>query len=373
MLWPASRSRQVRSTSSPTWSSARKPPAADKSGAAQQEIAGGEIEGIAAGAAGHRPAAEIEARHHRFVAIEGRARVHAVDPAADRRHLRRRKGRQQFAQPLLRSGTVRIDKGEDFTRSGLRPPVAGRGRTAADGAGMEQLRPEFLGDLRGVVAAAVIDDDDLQPLLGIIEGSEGLQTMAEIDRPVLDRDDDADLRQLGLGQRRPFPADEAPLGESLQSRLFGGRGRGDTLFLQTAGEAEKGPVQLHQAQGAGGDEITAVSLLLDADARNQPVIHDDSLPRRPAAVKIASNRSTVSSFAKVLSFPARGLDAAGEERRVSARRPAGWDPASPPAPGRGGEFRNRRRQGRRRRRRFPRRGVPGVSDPNSLCQRIPRR
>jgi hypothetical protein len=186
----------------------------DKSLPAQQEIAGGEIESIAASATGHRPAAEIEARHHRFVAIKGGAGVHAIDPAADCRHLRRRKGRQEFAQPRPRSGTVRIDKGEDLTRCCLRPPVAGRSRTAANGAGMEQLRPELRCDLGGIVATAIVDDDDLQPLRGVIEGRKGLQTMTEIDWPVLDRNDDADLRQLGLRQRRPLPADEAQLGES---------------------------------------------------------------------------------------------------------------------------------------------------------------
>jgi hypothetical protein len=80
---------------------------------------------------------------------------------------------------------------------------------------MDEPGAEFNGDLRGVIAAAIVDDDDLQPFSRVIESGEGLQTKAEIDRSVLDRDDDADLRQLRLGQGRIFTGDETALGESL--------------------------------------------------------------------------------------------------------------------------------------------------------------
>jgi len=155
-----------------------------------------------------------------------------------------------------------------------------------------------------VVAAAVIDDDDFQPVARIVEHVKGGQTVAQLIGPILHRDDHTDGGKLLCAwvERWPAALDKAAFGERLQHTAFGGRLRGEPILLQAPGQCQQALVQAQHAQRPGGEQHPTLGGGLDTDAGCQTVDQVVLPSINPSALKMSSSISAVFSADTVCTF-----------------------------------------------------------------------
>ena len=223
----------------------------------------------------HRPRrSEAEARHLGLVTIQGRGRAHPVDTTAHRRHAGIPERPDDLEKPPLRRDAVRVQEGQDLaTRRGGAPVPRSRGAQAA-AARRHDARPERSRHRRAVIAAPVVDDEDLERFLRVLQALHGREASPQLLGAILHRDDHAHEREQtvrGLGLRlahQHAPAVERVHGPSR------GRGSRDDVPGATQELRQRG-IDRDEAKRMPGEESRARARLHDVHARRDPVAHRD--------------------------------------------------------------------------------------------------